>query len=169
MIDITAILWLLAFQGVLGALDVLWNHEWRERLPSRPSAATEQQIHGVRELFYAVVFAGLAWYEWRGAWAWVFAAVLLIEIVLTAWDFVEEDRSRKLSPQERVTHLVLSMTGGAYVALLLPHLWAWSLQPSALARVDHGHLSLVLSAMALGVAAWGARDLASGLRLRQLR
>src|SRR5688572_18720939 len=115
-----AVIWLLVFQGLLGGFDVMWNHEWKERLPGRPSAALEQKIHGVRELFYAVVFIGLAWYEWHGAWAWGFLGVLASEILLTAWDFVVEDRTRRLGATERVTHLVLSMTGGAYVALLLP-------------------------------------------------
>src|SRR5688572_22553353 len=116
----TAILCILAVQGLLGALDVIVNHEWREGLPRRASAMLEEAIHGVREVLYAVVFAGLAWFEWHGAWALVFSGVLLIEVLLTAWDFVEEDRTRKVSAIERVMHLMLSMGGGAYCALLLP-------------------------------------------------
>ena len=156
---------LLLFQGLLGGFDVMWNHEWKERLPSRPSAALEQKIHGVRELFYAVVFIGLAWYEWHGVWAWVFLAVLAVEILLTAWDFVVEDQTRRLSATERVTHLVLSMCGGAYVALLMPVLSEWSQQTSELTAADYGMRSWVLTAFGLGVLAWGWRDLASGLKL----
>jgi hypothetical protein len=164
-----SILWLLIFQGCLGGFDVMWNHEWKERLPAQASAALEQKIHGVRELFYAVVFAGLAWYEWRGVWAWIFFTVLGIEVLLTAWDFVVEDRTRRLSPTERVTHLVLSMVGGAYVALLLPVLIAWSRLPSMLAAADYGLRSWVLTLFATGVFAWGLRDLLSGLRLSGAR
>lgn len=166
MVGIGTVLWLLVFQGALGALDVLWNHEWREQLPRRPGAALEQWIHGVRELLYAVVFAGLAWLEWRGAWAALLAAILVVEIALTAWDFVVEDRTRVLSPAERVTHLVLSMTGGAYVALLVPHLWAWFQLPGGLVARAPGVLSWILSVEAIGVFAWGCRDLASSYRLR---
>lgn len=156
---------LLIFQGLLGGFDVMWNHEWKERLPARASAALEQKIHGVRELFYAVVFAGLAWYEWRGVWAWIFGAVLVVEILLTAWDFVVEDRTRRLSATERVTHLVLSMTGGAYVAMLIPVLGTWSQGAWELAVVDYGLRSWILTLFGIGVLAWGLRDLRSGLSL----
>lgn len=154
----TAILWLLAAQGVLGASDVLLNHEWREDLPHRPGAALEQAIHGARELLYAVVFAGLAWFEWHGAYAWLLAGVLLVEVVLTAWDFVEEDRTRRLSATERLMHLALSMGGGAYCALLIPVLLRWQQQATALQVSAHGPLSWLLSAMAVGVLIWGVRD-----------
>lgn len=153
------LLGLLIAQGILGALDVLINHEWREDLPGRPGAMVEEAIHGLREVFYAVVFAGLAWFEWQGAWALVFGGVLVIEVLLTAWDFVEEDKTRVLSATERVMHLFLSMGGGAYCALLIPVLIEWSAGTNALIVVDHGWLSRVLSVMAVGVLFWGIRDL----------
>ncbi len=52
----TIVLYLLIFQAILGGFDVLWNHEYQEKLPQQPSAALEQKIHGVRELLYALVF-----------------------------------------------------------------------------------------------------------------
>lgn len=165
----TSVLWLLVGQGVLGALDVLINHEWRERLPQQASAATEQLLHGMRELLYALVFAGLAWFQWHGSWAWFFALVLLIEIVLTGWDFVQEDRTRVLSATERLMHLALSMGGGAYCALLIPHLLHWAQQPTGLVWVHYGTVSWLLSGLAIGVLAWGIRDLSAGLRLRANR
>lgn len=157
---------LLVAQGLLGAYDVFWHHEWKERLPTRAESALEQKIHGVRELFYAVVFIGLAWYAWLGWYAWLFAAVVALEIWLTAWDFVVEDRSRRLSATERVTHLILSINGGAYLALLFPHWLDWSKQPTALVGVDFGWQSWLLSMMGVGVFAWGLRDLYSGLQLK---
>jgi hypothetical protein len=161
-----ALLWLLAAQGLLGALDVLVNHEWREDLPHRASAALEQAIHGWRELLYALVFAGLAWCEWHGAWAWVLGAVLLIEIGLTGWDFVEEDRTRVLSSTERLMHLVLSMGGGAYCAMLAPILAGWARLPSGLALVDHGIVGWLLTLMSGGVLIWGVRDLLAAGAIR---
>lgn len=154
---------ILVFQGFLGGFDVLWNHEYKEKLPSKSTAALEQKIHGVRELFYAAVFLGLAWFTWEGIWAYGLLGVIFIEIILTAWDFVVEDKTRILSPTERITHLVLSMTGGAYVALLLPVLFEWSLMPSAITTAGYGVFSWILSALGLGVFAWGIRDLWSGL------
>lgn len=159
------IIYLLIFQGMLGGYDVLWNHEWKEKLPTRPTAALEQKIHGVRELFYTVVFVGLAWREWNGIWAWVLFGVIVIEVILTAWDFVVEDKTRVLSPTERIAHLVLSMTGGAYAALLIPVLLDWSNFPSELISIEYGLRSWVLTIFGIGVFTWGIRDIKSGLVL----
>lgn len=156
---------ILIFQGVLGGYDVLWHHEWKEKLPTKPTAALEQKIHGLRELFYAVVFLGLAWLAWNGIWAWGLFGVIIIEALLTAWDFVTEDKTRVLSPTERITHLVLSMTGGAYVAFLIPVLIDWSHLPTALVGIEYGISSWVLSVLGVGVFAWGLRDLWSGMAL----
>ncbi|KHD08072.1 hypothetical protein PN36_29625 [Candidatus Thiomargarita nelsonii] len=162
------IMYILIFQGILGGFDVIWNHEYKESLPSKPSAALEQKIHGIRELFYAIIFLGLAWYSWHGFWAWVMAGILLIEIILTAWDFVTEDQTRQLSPTERITHLILSMTGGAYVALLIPILWQWSNEVSSLQSANYGFLSIVVSVFGIGVFGWAVRDLKSGFQLSQV-
>lgn len=162
------IIYILIFQGVLGGYDVLWNHEWKEKLPTKPTAALEQKIHGLRELFYAVVFLGLAWFAWNGIWAWGLFGVIIIEIILTAWDFVTEDKTRVLSPTERVTHLALSMTGGAYVAFLIPVLIDWSQMPTALVSIEYGIRSWVLTILGIGVFAWGLRDLWSGSALAKI-
>lgn len=163
------VLYVLVCQGLLGCFDVFWNHEWKERLPRRPSAAREQQIHGAREFLYAVIFVGLAWYGWHGAWALAIAALLAVEMLLTAWDFIVEDKTRILGPNERVLHLLLSMGGGAYVALLVPELLHWSAQPSALQPVDYGALSWMLTLLGAGVFIWGMRDAWSGVQLARAR
>jgi len=159
------VIYVLIFQGLLGGFDVIWNHEWKENLPEKLTANLEQKIHGLRELLYAVIFVGLAWYSWYGFWAWILFGVLVIEILLTAWDFVIEDKTRTLSPNERITHLMLSMGGGAYVALLIPELLSWSQQPSGLANVDYGILSWILTLLGAGVLGWGVRDYWSGMSL----
>lgn len=146
----------------------MWNHEFKESLPTKSTAELEQIIHGVRELFYAFVFLGLAWYTWNGLWAWLMTIILIIEILLTAWDFVVEDQTRILSPTERVTHLVLSMGGGAYVALLVPILWQWSNEATSLQNANFGYISITLSILGIGVFIWGLRDLYSGIQLRKL-
>jgi len=159
------VLYVLIFQGLLGCFDVFWNHEWKENLPGKVSATLEQKIHGLRELLYSVIFIGLAWYSWNGAWAWIMFGVLAIEVLLTAWDFVVEDKTRVLSPNERVLHLTLSMGGGAYVALLIPELLRWSQQATGLERADYGMLSWILTLLGTGVLIWGLRDYWSGMRL----
>src|SRR5438876_2196733 len=58
-------LWLLAAQGVLGAFDTVWYHEWRARLPrSGRGAARELGLHAARDFLYAIIFATLPRIEW---------------------------------------------------------------------------------------------------------
>ena len=87
---------LMAAQGLLGAFDTLYHHEGTEALPRRPGAGLELAIHATRASIYSLIFIGLSSWAWHGAWAWVLLAVFGVEIVLTLWDFVIEDRSRLL-------------------------------------------------------------------------
>ena len=150
---------LLAIQGAIGAFDVLYNHEWDARLPSQSSAWLELRIHSIRAVLYALVFMGIAWFNWLGEFVWLFALLIFIEIALTLWDFVVEDQTRKLSPLERVVHTILAMNGGAYVVLLLHVMFTdWVLQPAALQFIDRGWISLLLSMYGIGVFLSGVRD-----------
>ena len=103
-IAMTLVFSLLTVQTLLGALDTLWNHELVERLPSRRAARHELALHAAREFVYVFVFLALAWREWHGSWALLIAAALLLEVAITATDFVVEDRTRRLSAFERVLH-----------------------------------------------------------------
>ena len=167
MIDIVIVLMLV--QGAIGAFDVFYNHEWDARLPSQPSAALELRIHSIRAVLYAIVFAGIAWFEFRGAWVWPFVALLIVEILLTLWDFVVEDRTRKLSPQERIVHTILAMNGGAYVGFLM-YVFAtdWMHDVTVLQPVSYGWQSWVLTAYAVGVFLSGVRDGVASRRLFKL-
>ena len=90
----TSILWvLIAAQIAMGGFDTLFHHEGTERLAWRPGAQRELRLHGVRNLVYAVLFALLGWTEPGGALAWMVLMLLGIELFITLWDFVEEDRS----------------------------------------------------------------------------
>jgi hypothetical protein len=168
----TAALWLLAVLGVLGAFDTFYYHEWRARLPARRAAATELKLHAARDFVYAVVFGTLPWLSWNGAWAAVFAAILLTEVVLTMWDFLVEVAVRKpfgdVYGGERLTHNAMGTVYGAMTACLVPELWrAWSL-PAALVRAHHDvppALVAALSIMAAGVLLSGVRDLYAALGL----
>ena len=167
----TAALWLLAIQGIIGAFDTLYYHEWRARLPAGGSGtAPELKLHAMRDFLYAALFGALPHLAWQGLWAVVLAAVLLAEIVLTLADFVAEIRVRK--PQgdvyggERVTHAVMGVIYGAMVANLLPVLWRWSQLPTALAPTEIAlpePLRWSLSVMSIGVFLSGARDLYAAL------
>jgi uncharacterized protein (TIGR01777 family) len=158
------ILSLLAAQTLLGAIDTFWNHEYKERLPARRGARHEQALHAVREGIYVFLFLALAWREWHGAWALAIAGTLLLEFAITGWDFVVEDRTRRLSAFERLLHTVLTMMFGVILALLVPVLLAWYAQPGAVIPVDHGVYSVVLTFAAAGMALWGLRDGLAALR-----
>jgi hypothetical protein len=163
----TLALWLLAVQGVIGAFDTLYYHEWRARLPARgPGTAPELKLHALRDFLYAVIFGTLPWLACHGLWVVVLAAVLAAEIVLTMADFVTEVRVRKplgdVYAGERVTHAVMGILYGAMVANLLPVLWDWWTLPTALvpspAAVPEP-LRWGLAVMAAGVLLSGLRDL----------
>ena len=167
----TTALWLLGVQGMIGAFDTLYFHEWRARLPGRtPGTAPELKLHAARDFLYAALFGGLPWLAWQGHWAVVLGAVLLAEIAFTLADFVVEIRVRKplgdVYGGERVTHAVMGIIYGAMVANLLPVLWDWWNLPTALNRAETAApfaLLLSLAMMAGGVFLSGVRDLYAAL------
>jgi len=166
-------LWLLAVQGVIGAFDTVYYHEWRARLPARGrQAASELKLHAARDFFYAVLFATLPWIAWQGRWVLVLVGVIVAEIILTLTDFVVEIAVRKqlgdVYAGERVTHAIMGILYGAMVANLIPVLVGWWALPTALvidwATVpDVLHWSLFV--MAAGVCLSGLRDLYAALEL----
>ena len=92
-----------------------------------------------------------------GAFAWLLLGLLLAEICITLWDFIEEDKIRRLPAGERAMHAVMGIVYGAFLAFLIPEMMAWSardrLRPE-LSRVS-------------GLDAAGARD--RRLRVRDSR
>ena len=163
----TVALWLLAVQGIIGAFDTLYYHEWRARLPARGAqSATELKLHAARDFFYGVLFATLPWLAWHGRWVLVLVAVLVAEIILTLTDFVVEITARKtlgdVYAGERVTHAVMGILYGAMVACLIPVLMRWWQLPTALFATPAdvpGALRWGLVLMAIGVSVSGLRDL----------
>ncbi len=171
----TVALWLLAVLGVIGAFDTVYYHEWKARLPARGAAAApELKLHAARDLFYAILFGSLPWIAWQGAWVIALIAVIVIEIVLTLWDFVVEIAARKtlgdVYAGERVTHAVMGIVYGAMVANLIPVLIDWWSMPSGfILRPAPGPewLRWGLTLMAAGVFVSGLRDLYAALGLPQ--
>lgn len=162
-------LWgLIIVQMAMGAFDTIYHHEGTERLAWRASQRVELMLHGVRNLLYAVLFLTLGWTEPRGAWAIGLIGLLLVELVITLWDFVEEDRSRRLPATERITHTLLTLNYGLILALLVPLLVEWANDPAALPRADNGWLSWACLIAAVGVTLCGLRDLAAAHRAPRL-
>jgi uncharacterized protein (TIGR01777 family) len=165
----STLLWsLIALQIAMGAFDTLYHHELTERLAWRPSQRHELRLHGVRNLAYAALFLTLGWLEVHGAFAIAIISVLVIEVVITLMDFVEEDMSRKLPASERINHTLLALNYGAILSLLLPTLVDWAGLRTGVHLRPHGAWSLLASVAALGVALFGLRDLLAASRCKRL-
>jgi hypothetical protein len=166
-------LWLLVVQGLIGAFDTIYYHEWRARLPGLgKAAAPELKLHAGRDFLYAVLFGTLPWIAWKGWWAGVLAAVLAAEIMLTLWDFVTEIAVRRplgdVYAGERVTHAIMGIAYGAMLAFQLPSLARWWSAPTELSispPAIPGPLRWTLLTMAAGVTLSGLRDLYAALEL----
>lgn len=162
----STILTLLTIQGIMGAFDNFWHHELTENLTSKPSAWFELSLHSARAFIYGIVFLALGWSSWHGVFAVILAILLITEVVITLWDFLEEDMTRKLPPLERVLHTVLALNYGAVLAFLAPVLWTWAQLPTGIDYAYHGALTWIMSLYAVGIFAWSLRD---GLAARRLR
>jgi len=167
MIDLT--LWfLLMAQIAMGAFDTIWHHEVTQRLAWKPAQVIELRLHGVRNLVYAIIFVALGFSAPHGAWATALIALMTGELIVTLWDFVEEDRTRMLPATERVTHTLLTLNYGVVLALLLPELWVQAALPTALPVVWNGLFSVIFALAAIGVVVCGLRDLAAASRSARL-
>jgi len=166
-------LWLMAAQGVIGAFDTIYYHEWRARLPARgKAAAVELQLHASRDFRYAVLFGTLPFLAWHGSWALVLLAVVVGEIVLTLWDFVAEIAVRRslgdVYAGERVTHAVMGILYGGMLAFLAPVVVQWRSMPTGLDLASPAIpevLRWILLTMAIGVFLSGLRDLYAAFEL----
>lgn len=167
----TETLWVLIYiQIAMGGFDTLFHHEFTERLSWRPSQRHELQLHGVRNIIYAVIFILIALFQLHGPWALALIALLAIEVVITLKDFVEEDQTRKLPASERVLHTLMAMNYGAILVLLLPVLLVWSdLAPHGLVWANYGFWALPLLLAGIGVAVFGVRDILAARRLQRLK
>lgn len=165
----TDLIWTLVFiQVAMGAFDTLYHHELTERLAWRPSQASELRLHGVRNLAYAVMFLALGWSRPQGLAAIALVVLMLGELAITLWDFVEEDRTRKLPASERVTHTLLTLNYGVVLALVVPLLARWATSPTAIVPANYGVWSGLCALAATGVVVFGLRDLAAAARARRI-
>ena len=156
-------IWLLFTQALLGAFDTLYYHEYRLRLPHGQGTTTELRLHAARDFAYAIIIGSLGFLTWNGTFAWALAALLAMEIVITLWDFIEEDRIRKLPAGERAMHAIMGIVYGAFLANLVPELLRWSKLDTGFGGSSHGFPAWVLSGLAAGVFVSGIRDLLASM------
>src|ERR1700721_2085526 len=166
----TPLLWgLIAIQIAMGVFDTFYHHEFTERLAWRLSQRYELKLHGVRNMLYALLFLVLGWLEVHGVFAIAVIAVLVVEVVITLMDFVEEDLSRKLPPSERINHTLLAINYGAILVLLVPILIDWAGRSTDVKWVSYGYWSVLAAVSAAGGALFRLRGLAGARRLAGLR
>ncbi len=173
MLTMSNAIYLLAIVGALGAVDTIYFHEWRARLPSLGKAAqSELQLHAARDFVYAILFSTVPWIAWHGWWVAALALLLVAEIVLTLWDFVVEDWIRKslggVYPGERVMHAIMGIIFGAMLANLLPTLRNWWSSPTGLMLSPSPispTLRWIVLVMATGIFLSRVRDLCAAFEL----
>lgn len=153
-----AVLYIITIHGLLGTFDALWNHEYSAKLPKTESARVELLIHSYRAFLYGLTFIAIGVLELHGLFAWGLLFILVAEVFLTFWDFIEEDKSRKLSGTERITHTIMGMTGGAFLAYLVPVLLQWANKPNAVMFADRGVFTPVLIFFGCGALTWAIKD-----------
>lgn len=164
-----SVLWtLISIQIFMGAFDTLYHHEGTERLAWRASQKNELRLHGVRNIFYALIFICFGWFEPHGLFTIALAVILGVEVLITLWDFVEEDLTRKLPATERINHTLLALNYGAILALASPYLYGWALNTTAIVPTHYGWWSVMASVSALGVFVFGIRDLLAAARSDRL-
>jgi len=165
----TTIVWIfITLQIVMGGSDTLYHHEFSEKLAWRKSQTHELWLHGIRNVFYAVIFFGLGTIQPGGLWALAIILGLGAEFLITLWDFVEEDLTRKLPATERLLHTVLTANYGIVLALLIPVLWNFRHNETALIWTWHGPWSVLMVIAAVGVFVLGLRDFHASHRLQRL-
>ena len=164
----TIVFLLLSVQAFMGAFDNLWHHELEARLPQRVAARRELTLHAAREAIYGVVFIGLGWFEWRGGFALLLGAMLCVELAITLADFLEEDRTRKLPPFERVLHTLLTISYGLFVGVFAPVLIGWWHLATAMLFTPHGGVSWLFTLYGAGVLAWSVRNTRAAVQLHRI-
>lgn len=157
-------IWLLLIQASLGAFDTLYYHEYKLKLPHGDHTQLELKLHATRDFAYAIIIGSLGFVIWQGWLAYALAAILLAEIVITLWDFIEEDKVRKLPPGERAMHAIMGIVYGAFLAYLVPEMVKWAKEPAGFGPKYHGFPAWMLLLLAIGVFISGVRDMIASLR-----
>jgi hypothetical protein len=151
-------IWLLLVQASLGAFDTLYYHEYRLRLAHSAHTRMELRLHASRDFAYAIIIGSLGFVTWQGVFTWVLLGLLFAEICITIWDFIEEDKVRRLPAGERAMHAIMGIVYGAFLAFLIPQMIEWSRLASGFGPSYHGFPAWMLLLLAAGVLASGVRD-----------
>lgn len=124
------------------------------------------RLHALRDFAYAILFSTLLWVAWQGRYLIPLIVLLVVEIILTLWDFVVGDWARKplggVYPGEGVMHGIMGIVYGAALAYLVPALrvrWSRPTRSAITSPANSIVLGWILTVMAVGVLLSGIRDL----------
>ena len=160
---------LIGLQICLGAADTLLHHEFTERLAWQPHAKQELKLHALRNSIYAGLFLTLAWVLPFGLFAAVIIGFLVIEVLITLWDFVIEDITRKLPATERVMHTLMAVNYGAVLVMIIPVLINLAAHNTAMKFFPKGFYSWVFTVVAIALVVFAVRDFMAARRLAKLK
>lgn len=176
MTEFSSILILMMLQGILGAIDTVYYHEYVYNLPGHSiQARPELKLHAIRDFLYGTLYLSVPFVAWSGLFAYVLGFIFTMEILITLVDFAIEDTVRipwgGVAKGERTMHTVIALLYGAFSALIFPHLQAWSIlptgfQPHQLALDWQKIIFPLMGVVAIGsgIRDWGAQ---AGLKLCQ--
>lgn len=157
---------IMIIQGLLGAFDTIYFHEFKYSLPVHgPSVAPELRLHAFRDFVYSALFITLPFVQWHGYLAAFLAILILLEICITIWDFNVEVIVRAtiggVANSERGLHLIMAVVYGFFLAHFLPHLLSWFYLPSGFSAQSELPLFIRVLCPAFGVAVLmsGIRDM----------
>ena len=122
-------------QGILGAFDTVYYHEYIYRLPVHgPKVGGELRLHAFRDFVYGLLFLTLPFVKWQGLLACLLGALIVLEICITIWDFnievVERADIGGVANEERGLHLVMAVVYGFFLAHLVPQMFEWFALPT---------------------------------------
>lgn len=161
------VIYIAIIQALLGGFDTLYYHEFQQQLPRSQKAKRELRLHAVRDFAYAIIFITLGWFQLRGIFGLLFLLIILAEIVITIWDFIEEDNTRKLPAGERAMHTIMAIVYGVMLANLVPIVFNWWLHRDiGIIGVHYGYLSWIMLVFAVAVFLSGIRDLVASYKLK---
>jgi len=168
--------WLLFTLGCLGALDILLFHSIAHDLRRHAPSRVELMSHAMRGPVYALLFVLVPNVRMQGTWFWGLVGILVLDLLVSLWDFSIEKASRRalggLPSGEYVLHSVIAMFFGAFVMAVLWETEGWATQETALTWTPDAvadPLRLLLAVMAGGVLLSGWLDARAVWRLAAQR
>ena len=113
----------LVLHALMGMVDGLYLHLWRDRLHARPESRREHAWHTARAVLFPLMVGLLYLRPTGGLLLWAGIAVMLLDLLMLLVDVLEEPGSRAsmggLPGREYALHVLLTATHIASVSLLL--------------------------------------------------